>query len=218
MKSLIKYFILVIILIGVLLSIWGGPALEKTLTYILQTQVDISRAKFAPHRFMFKLYGIDMPEKDILITLGTLSLFPIRVELYGLKIEDKIILGPKDFWVDISRHRGWEINGLFKGVDLGRMDYGFVKGEIRGAIEGVYMGGNCKFYGTLQLRNIIYSDTNGRFLGIPSGEFKKIIDIYNGNLELDFTYSGPLNGIDELYRYRPGRKTLALIKRYLLSK
>lgn len=218
MRLVIRIFVILIILVLVFLGIWGGRALEKIGTYILQTPLDINHVRFIPHRLMFKLYGIDLPEKNIFIPLGAISVLPPRLELNGLKIKDKIILGGRNFYINISRHRNWEISVLFKGVDITKFDYRFRKGEIGGFVEGVYVEGDCKLYGVLNLKNIIYSDTGSSFLGISSSEFQKIIEIYKENLVLDFAYNGPLNEITELYRYRPGKKTFALLKRYLIEK
>lgn len=217
MRLLIRIFILSTTLVVVFLSIWGGWALERIGTYILQTPVDINRVKFIPHRLVFRLYGIDLQEKYILIPSGTISIFPPGLQLSGLKVRDKILLGERGFSVDISRHRDWEIGVLFSGVDLGKLGLGFKKGELRGHVDGIYAEGNCELYGVLNLNNIIYSDTDSEILGISSSEFQKIIDTKGGNIELDFTYNGPVNEITELYRYRPGKKTLALIKKFLLG-
>lgn len=218
MRLLIKIFILLIVFILIVLSIWGEYLLEGIGSKILGTPIDINRLKFLPHKLIFKLYGINMPEKYILFLAGTISLFPQRLEFYGFKFMDKILLGQKDFSLCVSRHNGWEINGFFKGVDLTKLDYGFKKGEINGSVDGIYNSGNCEFYGILYLNNIIYSDSGGNFLGISADELRELIEKYNGRLELDFTYKGPINKVDELYRYKPGRKTIGLIKTYLLKK
>lgn len=218
MKSLIEIFIFLIILILIVLSIWGGWLLENISTHILQSDVDINQVRFIPHRLEFKLYGINLPEKDILIPTGRIFLFPPRLEFYGLKVMDKILLGERGFSVSVTRRKYWEINLLFKGVDLGKLDYGFEKGGLSGVVDGIYTGGNCEFYGVLYLKDIIYSDSDNVFLGISSDELKELIEIYNGKLELDFTYKGPIGEITELYRYRPGKKTMGLVKRYILKK
>lgn len=218
MRSLIRIFVLLIIFILVFLSVWGGWALEKIGTYILQTQVDIDHVKFTPHRLVFSLYGINLQEKYILIPKGTISLLPPGLELYGLKVEDKILLGENGFSVTVTRHGDWEIGVLFKGIDLGKLGYGFKKGQLRGTIDGIYRKGNCELYGILSLNSIVYSDTDNEFLGITSSEFQKMIDEHSGKLELDFTYNGAINGLADLYRYKPGKKTFTLMKEYLLRK
>lgn len=218
MRLLIRFFVLLIILALVFLSIWGGWTLEKIGTYILQTPVDINRVKFIPHRLVFKLYGVNLPEKDILMPLGNISLFPPRLQLHGLKIRDKTLLNEKGFLFEISRSKNWDISAMFKGVNLSRLGYGFQKGQVSGVVNGYYISGNCRFYGIVELRDVIYSSSNGGFLGISSSEFQEIIDTKNGNIELDFTYNGPIDGLMDLYRYKPGKKTFTLIKEYLLGK
>lgn len=218
MKLLFKFIILLIILALVVLSVWGEWLLEKAGAYIFQTTVDINKVKFMPHRLIFNLYGINLPEKNILIPRGAIFLFPPRLEFYGLKVMGRILLAENGFSLNVSRHKYWEISVLFKGLDLSKMDYGFTKGVLSGTVDGIYSKGNCELYGVLYLNNIIYSGTNGGIMGISPDEFKKIIETRNGSLELDFTYKGPIGGLTELYRYRPGKKTLALIKTYLIEK
>lgn len=217
MRLLIKIFVLLIILILIILSILGEYLLEGIGSKILGTPLDINQVKFLPHKLIFKLYGINMPEKYVLFPAGMISLVPPRLEFYGLKCMDKILLGGKGFSLFITRHNGWEINVFFKGVDLGKLDYGFKKGEINGSVDGIYSGGNCELYGTIYLKNIIYSDSGGNFLNISPDELRELIELYDGQLELDFTYKGPVNKIDELYRYRPGKKTMGLIRKYFVN-
>lgn len=218
MKLLIKIFFILIIIIIIALYLWGDFFLEHVGSYALRTPLDIREVRFLPHRFIFKLYGINLSEKRIFIKEGVLSLIPLRGEFYGLRLADKILLRERNFSLDISRHNGWEINLFFKGVDISKFNRGFEKGKVNGTVEGVYSRGNCALYGILYLNNIVYSDSEESFLGISSEDLKKLIEIQGGHLELDFTYKGPINEFDQLYRYKPGRKTMNLIKKYIVDK
>lgn len=217
MRLLIKLFLFFLILILIAMYFRGDFFLEKAGTYILNTTVEISKVKFIPRRFAFKLYGIDLPKKNILFPTGSVFLFPPKLELYGLKFKDKILLNKKNFSGEIFWRNNWQVGILFKGVDLTKFGHGFEKGVVSGTIDGSYTGGNLGFYGLFHLNEISYSDSESSFLGISSEEFQKLIDMHNGHLELDFTYKGPIDKIDELYRYRPGKKTMSLVRDYLIQ-
>ncbi len=84
MKSLIKLFLLFLVIILATLYFCGGWFLEKAGSYILDTPVDISKVRFMPHKFAFKLYGVNLPRKHILFPSGSVFLFPPKLEFYGL--------------------------------------------------------------------------------------------------------------------------------------
>lgn len=218
MRLLIEFIILLIILGLIFLAVFGDWLLENIGARVLRTDVDINKVKFSSTGLVFRLYGINLPKKNIIISTGKISLFPPRLEFYGLKIKNEILLGERSFSIDISRHRNWEISVLFKGVDLSRLGYGFKKGELSGTVDGIYIRGNCELYGVLSIKNIGFLDLDGEFLGISFRDLEELSRIYNGKLELDFTYNGPIGKIDEFYRYMPGRKTMGLVKTYLLKK
>lgn len=218
MRLLIEFSVLLIILCFIFLSIFGDWFLEKIGTRLLDTDVDINRVKFSPIELVFTIYGINLPDKNIIIPTGKIFLFPPRLEFYGLIVKDRISLGERDFSMDIWRHRDWKISVLFKKVALRRLGYGFKKGEISGTVDGNYTRGNCKLYGLLNINNIGFMDLDGEFLGISFRDIEELSRACDGKIELDFTYNGPLGELDKLYRYKPGRRTMALVNTHLLRK
>lgn len=218
MKLLIRLFLLLVIVLLFVLMVWGKPILEGISSHVLKTPVNINKAKFVPYKLTFELHGINIPKKNLIIPSGTIRLVPPRLEFYGLKFMDNIILDTKQFSVSISLYKHWEINALFSGIDLSKLNYSFKKGELSGTIDGTYAKRNCEFYGLVNLSNIIYSDRDAVILGMSSEELEDIINARNGHIELDFAYRGPIDKMDELNRYAPGRKTMALIKTYVVDK
>lgn len=210
MKLLIKIFFLLAIVLFTILIIWADPILEKAGSRILNTPVKINQVRFSPAKLCFELYGIDIREKNILFPSGELHLILPGLKLHGLKLMENI-LGEKNFCMEISRHRNWEINIFVKGADLSRAGFGFEKGEISGDIEGIYRDGSCILSGIMRLKNVVFSDTDSEFLGMSAEEFEEILKIYKGEVELDFTYRGPPDEIDNPSNYSPGRKSINLL-------
>lgn len=218
MRLLIRSFILLVVVILIILTLWGGLILEKVGSHFLDTSININRFKFIPYKVRFYLYGINLAEKDIIIPVGTISFIPPKIEFYGLRFANNIILSEKKFSAYISLHRNWEVDIFFKDIDLNKLDYRFKNGIASGHINGIYTNRNCEFHGMLKMDKLVYSDSETVFLSISSKELDELIKTHNGTLELDFTYKGPVDEINELHRYMPGRKTIGLVRDLLLNK
>lgn len=218
MKSLIKLFFFLVIICVICLIVWARPVLEKIGSRALNTNVRIKQARFIPYKLMFEIYGISLPKKDTLIPSGKLRLIPLKLELYGLKLNNRILLREKNFFIELLWQKGWKINITLNQADLSKFGYGFKRGKVSGDIAGIYSRGNCAFSGLLRFKDLVYADSDNEFLGMTADEFEEIIDAYNGQIEMDFNYNGPFDEIDNLTHYSPGRKTIQLLAAMVAKK
>lgn len=217
MKLLIKSLMLLMGVLVLVFFLWPGPILERIGTYLLNTPVKIDKAWYGRYKG-FKLRGIGLHEKGVFFKSGAINIIPPALELSGLKLTDKIILDEKKFYAKIIRKKNWDVTILLRDVDLSKFEYGFEKGKADADIGGICKEGICDVYGILRLEKIVYSDSNSSFLGISSEEFQKLMEDNNGKIELDFTYKGPLDGLDSVSNYSPGRKTFQLVASIVMQK
>ena len=220
MKLLIKIFIAVIILLLLLMAIsyfWGGSLLEKAGSILLGENIIINRVYFTPRRLSFVMKKISVPGKNIYFPQGVLRLFPLCQECRGLRFGDKVFLSPGEFSFSICRGGGWRVAAVLDNIALSRLDQKFGPGEVRGKIKGGYDKGQLDLYGVVHLSNLSYNGAPVSFLDISPEMLQDLLQDSGGQLSLDFIYQGPADTMDELYRYRPGRKTLDLIKRYIVG-
>ena len=217
MKLLIKIFITVIVVLFLLMVIpyfWGRPLLEKAGSLLLQENIVIDRVCFIPHRLSFQMQTVRIPGKNVVFPQGVLRLIPLQLECSGIRFADKISLQPGGFSLNIRSGRAWQVAVAFTDISLSRLDGKFGQGEIQGKIEGGYDKGLLDLYGVVRLTNLSYNDNEGSFLDISPETLQDLLQNSGGQLSLDFIYQGPVDKMDELYRYRPGPKTLDLLRTY----
>ena len=219
MKLLIKFSLIVVILTVLAVCFFSRGLLEKTGSYFLKTDIKINRVKFVPHRLLFRARGIQLPEKRVSFSSGHIYLFPPKIELYGMNFSDivTIDLNENNFscGARASRPPDWNVYLNFQELPLDSMGFGVIEGKARGYLRGVYKAsGKCDFYVDIVMEDVRLGEgePEGDFSGVSRGDLLKIIETRGGNIELDFTFSGPSDKIATLYYYKPGKKTMDLLR------
>jgi hypothetical protein len=203
-------------MIFAVIIIWRKPLFENLGSRILKTKVEIKSVEFIPYKLAFRLINIKVPKENIFIPEGMFYLIPLNLELYGVKARNTIDLKKESFTMKIYRKWGWKFDVFVKDIDLKKFDSGIKKGFLNGHISGKY-GKKVNFYGLVTINNIVLAEGQDEFFGIPSFDVENIVKKYNGKIELDFTYNGPVSDVNNLTRYKPGTKTMRVIKTYLLQ-
>jgi len=216
MKSLIKLFLILLIIIFTIIVIWRKPIFENLGSRILKKKVVISSVNFIPYKLAFKLIDIKIPKEGIFVPEGIFYFIPLKLNLYGVKVQNIIDLKKENFNIQIYRKWAWKFDIFVKNLDLKKFDNGIKKGILNGHINGQY-GGKVNFYGLVTIDNIVLTEGRDEYFGIPAFDAENIIEEYKGKIELDFTYNGPFSEINNLTRYKPGTKTMRVLKTYLLK-
>jgi hypothetical protein len=207
---------LIVILLGVMLF-FRKPILENLGSRVLRTKVEISSIDVIPYKLALKLNGIKVPKEKLFIQDGMLYVIPLKLVLYGAKVGNSINLQRENFIIRIYRKWGWKFDVFLKGIDIKKFDNGFKSGVLNGYVNGKYKR-QLDFCGTIVLKNIVLSDLQDEYFGIAATDVKEIIKNNQDKIEIDFLYNGPISDIRNLTRYRPGQKTVQLIKSFILKK
>lgn len=241
MKLLIKVVIVSIIVIVLVLylglTIYGKGLVTNIASGVLHTDVEIARVKFVPLRVALQLYEINIPKWKMIFPKGIIHLVPLRLQLHGLETmkeleisEDKLSLRVQAKNL-LFKQRIWKFALDFKNVDLLDLSskwpeawsWGFTSGTLDGKIDGVFSDEKgCRLYGLLHFYNMAYDESGSVEskgpLGIPIEEIVEFIDAHRGSIDIDFTYKGPLNELNNPSRYRPGPKIIRSLGAYLIKK
>lgn len=217
MKFIFNILIIFIIVIVLAFVFFGKQILETVGTYVIKTEVNINNVKFIPYKFLFRLNGIEIKSKKVFFPTGTVSLFPLNMHFNGINFDNNI-LSEDDFFIDILRHDAWEIEISFQNLKLNKIDKSFIKGSVKGNISGKYNGIMLFLSGIFYINNIVYTGGGVDFLNISKEEVMDLIEKHDGNLQLDFTYKGPIEGMDNINNYKPGAKTMQLIGSYIVRR
>jgi len=219
MKLVIKAILLIMVLVITALLIWAKPIIETIGTRLADTQIKIEKVRFVPLTLSFKMKGISIPSEEIFFPKGTINLIPLRVTVKGIKARYPINIDEKNFSVRISRKIGWSIDARIKDYDLTKIaaSYGVKKGKVNGTVQGAYKKNTLSLNGFIVLDGIVVEETQEIF-GLTSEDIKSILKQKKGRIEMDFTFNGPPDKLDNWTYYQPGKKTLGLISIYLAKK
>lgn len=235
-KTLIAGIVVIVLVVYIGLAIYSKPLLTNIASRVLHTDIEIARVKFLPKRLALQLDRISIPEWKMVFHKGVIHLAPLKLHLQGLQITKELTLREDKLSFRVqakelfSKPSIWDVNMTFKNVDLIDLSsiwpevwsYGFSKGTLDGIIDGTYSGKNCKFYGVLHFYNMVYNEPSTERpkgpLGIPIEEIVEFIQDNNGSIDLDFTYKGPLDDLNDPFRYRPGPKIIRSLGTYLIKK
>lgn len=219
MKLLIKFIAVVIILVIAVACIWGGLIIEKIASANIGTEVDIAKTRFLPHKLIFVMEDISLPQENVSIPEGIIHLMPIKLELYGLDFKKLTKLGKDNFQAVILKNKKWEFDIVLEGMPLNDLNIGLIGGTANGNIKGTYDKDILDYYAVIGVKDVIPSPSisSKGFLGLSSEQLQGIIQQSNGDFEMDFSYSGPRDDYKKLYRYKPGSKTINLIRNFILQ-
>lgn len=243
MKLLIKVVIVGIVVIAFILyfglTIYGKALVTNAASQILHTDVEIAKVKFVPLRLALQLERVNISKWNMRFPEGIVYLVPLRVEFHGLEIKRELEILKNEFSLKVnaksllSKPRIWKVDLVFTGVDLADLSsmwpdvwsYGFSNGILDGKIEGTFSdsdGKDCKLYGLLHFYNMVYNESDTTKpdgpLGIPIEEIVEFIQVNDGAIDLDFAYKGPLDELNNPFRYRPGPKIIRALGTHLIRK
>ncbi len=238
MKSVIKITIIsagiILLSIYFALAVWGSDLAEALGSRILDTEVRVEKARFIPWRLQMLLRGISLPQWQVNFPQATVSLFPLRMNLTGVGLLEKISVPPESFELVVTKRKEWDINLFFQDIDLcspawegirpgmatAYLKNGFVEGTVRGYYspekDKYYLNCNLRFNGLVLAE--IESLPEIDFMGISEEDLIEIVESNDGVIVVDFSYSGPADELDQIYNYRPGKKLISLLARQMIKK
>jgi len=219
MKAVIKILLLIGVLLLTVLFIWAKPILETVGTNVLDRPLKIKKARFVPYKLSFQMEGISIPDEKVFFPKGTISLIPLKITLKGIKAPSPVNIGEENFTVMVTRKLGWQLDAVIKNYDLRKIagDYGVKKGTLNGRVQGTYKKKTLFLDGIMSFGDISV-DNNQELFGLTADDIKSILKQNRGRVEMDFTYKGPPDQLDNWTYYQPGKKSMSLLSAYLIKR
>lgn len=208
------YSLLFYILIGIfILHICARSIVETLGRKLINRKLTIEDANFQLYRFYVK--GVRVG--DIFIPEGAVYLFPVYIQLKGIKYgglhlsSNKIMLEAYylfftwRFKVDVHNVSVKDMN---KVSDIFRR-FGITEGVLNVWINGsIGRGGYIKAICLVRLENVFYDSSMNNVLDLSRKEFQKLYKFLEEKITIDFTYRGKLCELKEIGNYKIGPHTI----------